>query len=246
MLHLIIGCGTVGNATGAWLEANSEEVFYTDIDKSKLNKLEEKGKKITKSYTEKQFDLYWICTPEWEVEKVLKKIPITNKVIVRSSTIPGTLDRIDYKELVHVPEFLKQRTALSDTFNPDRIIIGGKGNFTHFLVYDFLKETYPNKPIFATTLIQSEMIKLVSNAWLSTQISFWNEIYKICNKHNINPQYISDLVTLDKRISKYGSNMINQPFGGFCLPKDLNNLISISDKSILLKAVKKVNEEMIE
>jgi UDPglucose 6-dehydrogenase len=90
------------------------------------------------------------------------------------------------------------------------------------------------------------MVKMVSNAHLSTLISFWNEINSICEHAQINSTVVGKLVAMDKRISSYGAVMHGRPFGGFCLPKDLDSIIAtaqaLSVQPLLLKSVREVNE----
>jgi len=249
MKHLIIGAGTVGYATGVWLEANKENVHYFDIKEEVILKLNKEKKKVTQSLTG-DYAMYWICTAEWNAESVLKVLePRDGMVIVRSTTPPGTVEkwgeeyRID--KLYHVPEFLKQNTALEDIFHPDRVIIGITKVDAERLLYLF-EGFLPGVPIIITKSTMSETIKLLSNAWLSTQISFWNEAKRLCDELGVNPQLVAEACTLDKRISKYGSKMLGTPFKGVCLPKDLVSLKKafkeIGLESHLFDGVSKANE----
>ena len=73
---------------------------------------------------------------------------------------------------------------------------------------------------------EAEMSKYVRNCFLATKVSFFNEIYTICQASNINYDNMIEGVKCDHRIGdshcqvpgsdgKYG-------FGGTCFPKDLN------------------------
>ncbi|MCK4347166.1 MAG: UDP-glucose/GDP-mannose dehydrogenase family protein, partial [Thermoplasmatales archaeon] len=131
-----------------------------------------------------------------------------------------------------------------DFFSEDRIVIGEYDERSG----DVLERIYKllNKPIFRTDLRTAEMIKYVSNCMLATKISYWNEIFLICEKLGIDSQEIADVVALDPRIGKYGS-VHGKAFGGKCLPKDLKAFISFAEKyrkTKLLKAVDEINEEM--
>jgi UDP-glucose 6-dehydrogenase len=92
------------------------------------------------------------------------------------------------------------------------------------------------------------MVKLVSNAHLSTLISFWNEVHQICERFQINSTVLGRAVSMDNRISPYGAVMHGKPFGGFCLPKDLNALINaaelVSCQPVLLESVRQVNRNL--
>jgi len=90
------------------------------------------------------------------------------------------------------------------------------------------------------------MIKYASNCMLAAKISYWNEIFLICEKLGIDSQQIANAVALDPRIGKYGS-VHGKAFGGKCLPKDLKALVSFAKsyhEPRLLKAVDEINEEM--
>lgn len=230
--HLIIGAGVVGQATGTFLEANKEDVWYCDKNLN-LIKTSDKQKWVLSLHPKSiaSFEVCWICTPETAVENVLKQLSLNFRnskiIVVRSTTIPGTLAKLEkkykVKYLVHNPEFLKEATAIDDTFNPDRIVIGASCTFASGCIMNIYKSIKCEK--FAVSLTASELIKQISNAWLATQISFWNEIKTLCDSFDVNSQLVANIVTTDKRISKYGSIMLGKPFGGKCLPKDLEHLL---------------------
>lgn len=149
--------------------------------------------------------------------------------------------KIDF--MAHVPEFLRQSMAIEDSFNPDRVIIGCDPGYAQGVLVDVFKTLHV--PVVCVSTMTSELIKLVSNAWLSTQISFWNQIYELTKKMGLNSEEVANAVTLDKRISEYGSNMIGKAFGGVCLPKDLDSIINLCEwqkvSPDIFSAVKDVN-----
>ena len=252
--HLIIGAGTVGKATGIWLESHNEQVLFFDKSKKLLRKLKEKRHNTVEEIMTDNIDLYWICTAEWNVEDVLKRIEPIDRfympLVIRSTMKPGATEDLELKyklnHVAHVPEFLKEATALDDVFHPDRIIIGTKCNNMRARLESLYRKTHPGTPVIFTSTTTSETIKLASNAWLATQISFWNEIKNLCGKMEIDPQEVANGCTLDKRISKYGTKMIGAPFSGFCLPKDIESMKNaFEDKNIkseFLEMVSKINE----
>ena len=251
MRHLIIGSGTVGYATGVWLESNNEEVIFNDINKSLLVSLLSKGHHITNNPTEANVHIIWICTHEKYVDSILSDYKNTNKIVViRSTTLPGTIDELSSKykiyHIAHVPEFLRESTSIDDIFNPDRVIIGTNCVDTKNKLLPLYKSI--SVPIICTTPVESELIKLIANSWLSTQITFWNEIYSLLTKFNVNPQEVANAVTLDKRISNYGSKMIHKPFSGMCLPKDLVSIINVFKKkkvnTTFFTSIKESNDKL--
>jgi len=248
MKHLIIGSGVIGKATGIWLHTNNEKVIFNDINEEVIEKIKteyETTKKIINA------DIYWICTAEWDVENVLKTLDEDSTVIVRSTTSPGTMVSLQKKhkhlKLIHNPEFLVQNEATIGIFNPDRIILGSSNQKELRRIKNFYLRLI-KCPVVTTDFTSSEMIKLTSNCWLATQISYWNEIKTMCDKLKINPQAVSEAVTLDKRISKYGSIMLGKPFAGFCLPKDTKAMKNLFNehkiKSNVINATIKTNKEV--
>ena len=253
MKHLIVGSGIVGTATGIWLNANNEDVTFCDIKPEVLKRLQNQGFKVTTKIKDVKADIYWICTAEWNTEEVISKISEFDQnptIVIRSTMPPGSTVEISkryrIKQIAHMPEFLKQKTAIADIFDKDRVIIGTTDEKTK----QMLKKVFNAEmvQIIYTDSTTSELIKYASNCWLASQISYWNEIKKICDKFNVNPQMVANAACLDRRISNYGTAMIGEPYAGFCFPKDMDALIKSFEENgldpILLKAVKKVNEKL--
>ena len=141
------------------------------------------------------------------------------------------------------PEFLREGIAINDFLNPDRIVIGYYDNKSR----DYLKKLYDvfSCPKVETSLSAAEMIKYTSNSFLSTKISFANEIGNICKKLGIDTYEVFKGVGLDNRINPSFFNS-GIGFGGSCFPKDLYALIAkaeeIEQEPRLLRAVMEVNE----
>lgn len=140
------------------------------------------------------------------------------------------------------PEFLREGSAVEDTFNGDRIVIGTENQ----AAADILEEI--NRPfgipILRTDLASSEMIKYASNAFLATKISFINEIANICEELGANVDEVARGMGLDHRIGpKFLKAGIG--YGGSCFPKDTNALVQLAGNHDhefnLLKSVIEVN-----
>jgi UDP-glucose 6-dehydrogenase len=247
MKHVIIGFGTIGHAFATWLRSKNEAVLINDIDMSCAKKMgfsTVEKEEITASKP----DYIWVCTAEWHVDNVLKDLKGTKTpIIIRSTIKPGELAHLKRKfnidRVAHIPEFLRQDFAIEDVFNEDRVIIGSDDEelSTH------IKSLFEGVTTLTVTPDESALIKLTANSWLATQISFWNDIKRVVDKNkNIRSEVLARGVTLDKRISTYGSNLTGKPYGGFCLPKDLESLRLVFLEhqlvSIILPAVNEVNE----
>lgn len=166
--------------------------------------------------------------------------------VVRSTVPPGSCARWNemFKNklyVVHQPEFLREATALEDTRNPDRIVLGGPVNATD-RVEDLLEEVFKGVPIVKTSSDTSEMTKYFANCFLACKVSLANEFAQMCGKLNVNYREMIDIATLDTRIGKShlqvpgpmladdGSGRKLRGFGGSCLIKDLNAVIFLAKK----------------
>ena len=244
----IIGAGTVGRATGEGFSRFGYHVVFVDIDQKKLARLRREGFEISEKPT--LADLHFICTPENVVEKAVEQLrEIQGLIVIRSTVLPGTtvrLIKIYERHISHNPEFLRAATKYWDFLNPYRVVIGECCN-PHGNLLEQLYKSF-RVPIVRVDPTTSEMIKLASNASLSCYISFWNEIYNICERIGVNSHVVGKVSSMDKRISEYGASMHGRAFGGDCLPKDLEHLIDLSKKvgytPELLKAIKKINIKM--
>lgn len=175
-------------------------------------------------------------------------------IVVTKSTVPvGTNEYIQKLissntnipfEVVSNPEFLREGSAVYDTFNGDRIVIGSDSQEAANIIEGI------NKPfgieIYKTSLRSAEMIKYASNAFLATKISFINEIANISELVEANIEEVARGMGLDKRI---GSSFLNAGigYGGSCFPKDTKALVqiagNINHEFNLLKAVIEVNNK---
>lgn len=177
-------------------------------------------------------------------------------IVVTKSTVPvGTNARIktwieaalthDVRvEMVSNPEFLREGSAIHDTFHGDRIIIGAQDRRAGDVIAG-INEAF-GLPVFQTNIESAEMIKYASNAFLATKISFINEISNICEKVGANIEDVAQGMGLDHRI---GSTFLNAGigYGGSCFPKDTHALVQIAGNHEhnfeLLKSVIKVNQQ---
>lgn len=273
----IVGAGVIGQATGIGLGIRGHEVIFYDVDKEKLKALAEKGYIVCDeiSLGIDDVDVIFVCVPtptiNGEMDLSFLQDAVTNigkalsdakgyKVVaVRSTVLPSTtrckvmplLEKYsglkagkDFGVCMN-PEFLRERYALEDFLNPSRIIIGELDKRSG----DLLEKVYSifDVPLIRTDLDTAEMIKYVSNLFLATKISFFNEMFLVCQKLGIDANVVGKAVSLDPRIGEYGVYG-GSPFDGKCLPKDLEAFLSFV-KSLglnpdLLDAVRSINEKM--
>jgi len=216
----------------------------------------------TPSQPDGSIDLRHIKNSAIEIGKALNKKDTYHLVVVKSTVVPGTTEKV-VKPLLEKhsnkncgsdfglcmnPEFLREGSALHDTLNPDRIIIGEhdkkSGDVLETLYRDFYSEEMP--PLIRTNLPTAELIKYANNAFLATKISFINTIANICEKiKGADVTTIAKAIGIDKRISPLFLNA-GLGYGGSCFPKDVKALIAFSKqlgyKPTLLQATQQVNE----
>jgi UDPglucose 6-dehydrogenase len=169
--------------------------------------------------------------------------------LVMKSTVPvGTGERIraeldDRVGYVSNPEFLSEGRGIEGFGHPDRIVIGSAGDEHGDRVAALYKGF--DAPIVRTSVPSAEMIKLASNAFLATRISFINEIANVSEVVGADIDEVAEGMGLDKRI---GTSYLRPGvgYGGSCYPKDVPFLKLLAGSSgyhfQLLTAVIEVNE----
>jgi UDPglucose 6-dehydrogenase len=194
--------------------------------------------------TSSEADLHWICvgTPQSskggnantdyleDAFKSVLKVAKEDSIVVGKSTVPvGT-----YKNLMEIleteksnvrlawnPEFLREGTALQDSLNPDRIVIGDNDDGCYQIIVDayrgIIKDT---TPLVHTNIPTAELVKVASNSFLATKISFINAVAEMSELTGADVRQIAEAMGYDERI---GNKFLRAGigFGGGCLPKDI-------------------------
>jgi UDPglucose 6-dehydrogenase len=185
------------------------------------------------------------------VRAVMRELPSDgDHVLIMKSTVPagtGESIRRDMPNLSYVscPEFLKEGTAVADFMNPDRVVIGADPGAEE--AADAVERLYQplEGEILRTDVASAEMIKLASNAFLATKISFINEIANVCEEVGADVGQVARGMGLDERI---GNAFLRAGigYGGSCFPKDVSALKMLAGNTgyhfQLLTAVIEVNE----
>ena len=189
------------------------------------------------------------------VEAVIAALPASAEgaVLVMKSTVPvGTgnrvrseLDARGREDVGYVsnPEFLREGSAVADFRQPDRVVVGGDRPEDVERVARLYQDL--NAPILTTDIASAEMIKLASNAFLATKISFVNEIANVCERVGADVEEVARGMGMDSRI---GQSFLRPGigYGGSCFPKDVTALKQLAGNTgysfQLLASVIEVNE----
>jgi len=185
------------------------------------------------------------------VEAVVDELGDSDEhAIVMKSTVPvGTGRWIQRKReglgYVSNPEFLKEGSAIKDFMHPDRVVVGADEHSEAFA--DRVAALYEplDGPIVRTDVASAEMVKLASNAFLATKISFINEIANVSEELGADVSEVARGMGLDDRI---GPKFLQAGlgFGGSCFPKDVSALKQLAGNTgyafQLLTSVIEVND----
>ena len=274
----IIGHGFVGRAVHVGFSRGVNGYFYiydpyVEVN-SYLTFTEEFNLKKNSCVVETEYelgecDLIFVCIPTptnfetgnqdlssfYKIFDRLAEVNNSSLIVIKSTVRPGsTADFIKvYPTLNFVfnPEFLTEENYLDDFIHQDRIVIGG--SLVNCLALQSLYKTgWPHASYFLMNSTEAETVKYAANAFLSTKIAFFNEIYNLCEKEGCSYEKIKDAVVSDKRIGEWGSKVPGPDgqfgFGKKCFPKDIVTLISLLNDlncpSNVIEGAWRTNEEV--
>ncbi len=201
---------------------------------------------------ERDVALTWVCVPERSVPSVVADLVerrVKGLYVIKSTVPPKTTKTLMEKHHVHIcsnPEFLRETSAFEDVIHPSVVVIGECCPEHAQLLRDFYRPLVA--PIMVTEPTTSETVKLTLNAYLSTLITFWNQVDLIAGPLGVSTEEIASIVKMNPRVSEYGTAFFGSPFGGKCLPKDLDQLIQSAGESgiqpKLLESIKDFNQKL--
>ena len=201
----------------------------------------------------------------------------TPKLVVEKSTVPALTGMQLQKALAAYspegkirfqvasnPEFLREGTAVSDFFHPDRIVVGVEDDKSAAVLREIYQPILEKKfhcpvhngqcpkgdgELLVTTISSAELIKHASNSFLALKISYANVIADLCERIGADVEEVTHAMGLDPRI---GTQFLRAGlgFGGFCFPKDIQAFIHLSAgvgvEFDMLKAAERVNKQRID
>ena len=243
----IIGYGFVGGTTGEIL-SKAHEIFPYDKYKKPFNEAE------CLHDLAKNSELCFICVPTpmkrsggidyspirnsidtlLEATKAADRNPKDILVTIRSTAVSGTTDSLAKAypfKFAFNPEFLREKHALEDMANTNRVVIGANDPESAEKLKSVYMPLFPEAKYIVVDTKTAEMVKYAANVLLTMQISAANELYGICKATGVDFNTVKDTVLLDPRIGR----PIDVPgpdgdfgFGSKCFPKDLNALIHLA------------------
>mgnify|MGYP003656476039 FL=1 len=261
----IIGQGFVGSAIREGLKQYYNIATY-DLRKE-LSSCDSMGELV------KQSKMIFVCLPTpmrkngecvtdivestvSDINDFCKVNNLEDRILILKSTIPpGTTERLDTSmesvSVVFSPEFLTEANSFDDFKNQTRIIIGGRRPSSS-KVKTMFRKAFPETPIIKTSSTHAEMVKYFINCFLSTKVSFANEMYEACEMFGIDYDKVVEYALYDKRLGKSHLSVPGPDgqfgYGGHCFPKDVSALIYCLDnggvKPNVLKSVRDKNDEV--
>ena len=236
----IVGQGFVGSAIREGLSKFHSVMTY-DVDHSR-------SMAVSLSQVVDNSEIIFVCLPtpmkksgqcdirilEGSISKINDLADSSSKnkkvVVIKSTIPPGTTDMLNEKyeniKIVFSPEFLTEANSYDDFKNQTRIIIGGDGAKK---VKQMFRKPFPNIPIVVTKANTAEMVKYFINCFLSSKVTFANQMYDVCDQLGIDYDKVTEYALLDKRIG--GSHLAvpgpdgDRGYGGHCFPKDMAAMI---------------------
>lgn len=244
----IIGQGFVGTAVMTELSKTFPVFAYDkDSNKSVITSKEYVSSTPTNlinvATVVENCEVIFVCvpTPMFEdgecdlriVESVIKDIAKEAEfqdknviTIIKSTVPPGTTETLNGLSnrvgVTFSPEFLTEANAIKDFENQTRVVLG----IDYMEYIDPVKEIFqkglPNAEIIIINSKEAEMTKYATNLFLATKVSFFNDIYSLCEKLDIKYDDVIEATMYDPRIGKSHYNVPgpdgDRGFGGHCFP----------------------------
>lgn len=251
----VIGTGFVGTAVIEGMKQCFQIISYDKKDSFITNILEADFGQRFKTETDIPFECVvanadgpiFVCVPTpmkddgscdcsivtdvvMRLDSAAKKQNKQIDIVIKSTVIPGTTDYLNFicsnSNVCFNPEFLVEKTSIEDFKNQNRIVLGGKNLDNIKEVY---KRAFPSVEVIELSNAEAEMVKYVTNCFLSVKVAFANEIKQICDKLTINYSEVINCAIRDKRLGESHWAVPGPDgllgFGGKCFPKDLSALM---------------------
>lgn len=244
----IIGCGFVGSAM-------IESLSFKGLNVKQYDKYKNGGIGTFESML--TCLILFLCLPtiydsdKLEYDKTslhevcidLKKHDYKGIVVIKSTVEPGTTKNFYetyHLNFIHNPEFLSAKTALHDFHNQTHIVIGKSCDFNINTLLTFY-ETYYSAQISICNSTESETMKIACNCFYAVKIQYFNEIYALCQKLEIDYDNVKNLMLKNGWINPMHTLVPGTDgqlsYGGYCFPKDMHALNEMLKRKQIINAV---------
>lgn len=174
--------------------------------------------------------------------QVLNDIPDNTPILIKSTISMDIWNQIQEKypnkKVAFSPEFLRTVTAVDDLANSSMFIISGNG-----VDYwrKFYKKRFPKAKIHLYSAEEAILVKYFRNSYLATKVSFFNQVYDLCEKYGVDYDCVRQGVCDDTRIGhshSFVDDKISRGWGGMCFPKDTAALLEMAkNKNVNLSLI---------
>ena len=166
----------------------------------------------------------------------LKEASYTGLVVIKSTVLPGTCDKLkeEYElNMIHNPEFLTARTARDDFHNQRHIVLGINENeinkeSKYYPIIEFYKTYYPTAKISTSKMVESESMKIYVNSFYAMKVQIFNEFYLLCQKNGSDFNSVVNMMLNNGWINFMHTSVPGPDgqlsYGGACFPKDTSAL----------------------
>jgi nucleotide sugar dehydrogenase len=256
----IIGYGYVGSSMGYLCEQNNIKFNVCDLEKKEgsfkyFNNIDDLVKHSESD--DNCINYYIICVPtpsdnegncdtsivKYLLNKLNTLIVKESYIIIKSTLVPGTCNEFHKLfpslDIVLCPEFLREATCKDDVYNAKFALLGLSKSFEDektrnlLLLFKTLYCHNPNIEIYVRTYEECELFKYVLNVHLAVKVWYFNEIYEICDKMNVEYESLKELFPLDDRIGSYGTKVPGGDgkfgYGLSCLPKETRGMSKLQE-----------------
>lgn len=230
----VIGVGSIGSVLAMGFGQLGYEIRVNDRDDERVESLPYDG--VDKEPLSQWASCIVIAVPTPTtdrggdasvVEEVVREVtPTESTVVIRSTMPPGETGRLADEcdhPLVYSPEFLRDRSDVSDFFDPDRIVLAGPEE-ERATVRELMEPVGCETIIETDDYLTAEIGKEAHNAFFATKVSFANQIRAIAEARGADSEVVMDVVTADHRNTTSHLDPMLGPYGGKCLPKDTEAL----------------------
>ncbi len=188
------------------------------------------------------------------IEEALQKIHSKKTVVIVSTVMPGETRRMQkkypYLNLIYSPTFIALGSVIKNFLVPDFVLIGADKTTGVDKLIKIYKKVCIVEPNFTVlTTLEAEVAKLALNCYITTKITFANQIGNLCYRLGITPDNILDAIGQDKRIGN-AYFKAGLGYGGPCFPRDNKAMTGFMGKKgmdpVLFTETDWLNEQQVD